>query len=272
MYVRRIAFAVPVMLVGCNQSALTHEEATDALNESAVESQASALTSTPIELSTSFTIGGAIESAAADLRGFLAAELPCATVTLAQATVTTQWGTARSGCTYKGLTYTGTSSVTIVRTDTATVEVNHSWTDFSNGLVKVSGNAHVTWSAAEHSRHVVDQLTWTRLSDNRIGTGAGDRTQTLLDPSAGLAGGFSVNGNRQWKGQSGQWNLAVTGVEVRLQDPVPQAGSYQLTTPSNKSLSLSFSRQTANVIRVTLAGPRRSFSFDVLETGAISDS
>jgi hypothetical protein len=271
MSLRKLALALPVVLIACNQEGLTREEAVDALNESSIESQASAITAAPVEISTNFTIGSAVANAAAELRNFLAAELPCATVTVQGSTVTTEWGTT-SGCTYKGTTYTGTSSVTIQRTDAATVEVDHTWTDMSNGKVKVSGTAHVTWSATEHSRHVVHELNWTRLSDGRTGKGTGDRTQTLMDPAQGLAGGIRIDGNRHWSGHSGEWDLAITGVEVRLQDPVPQAGSYQLTTPSNKNLSLSFARQTTDVIRVTLTGPKRTFSFDVREIGTISDS
>ncbi len=271
MFARKIAFVLPVALFACNQESLTREEAVDALTESSIESQASAVTAAPVEISTNFTIGSAVANAAADLRAFLAAEVPCATITIQGSTVTTQWGTT-AGCTYKGNTYTGTSSVTIQKTDAATLEVDHTFTDLSNGKVTVSGTAHVTWSATEHSRHVVHELHWTRLSDNRTGTGSGDRTQTLIDPSQGLAGGIRIDGNRHWSGHAGEWNLAITGVEVRLQDPVPQAGSYQLTTPSNKNLTLSFARQAADVIRVTLSGPKRSFSFDVRETGTISDS
>jgi len=243
-----------------------------ALEESSLDSQASSVTATPVEISTNFTIGSAVESAATELRNFLAAELPCAIVTVQGPTVTTQWGAAGGSCTYKGLTYSGVSSVTIQRTDSTTLEVDHTFSDLSNGKVKVSGTANVTWSATEHSRHVVHQLTWTRLSDQRTGTGSGDRTQTLLDPTQGIAGGIRIDGNRHWSGQSGEWNLAITGVEVRLQDPVPQAGSYQLTTPSDKNITLSFARQSADVIRVTLSGPKREFSFDVKETGTISDS
>ncbi len=268
----RLAFALPVVFAACNQEGLTREEAMAALNESSVDSQASSLTATPIEISTSFTIGSAVESAATELRNFLAAELPCATVTVEGATVSTQWGAAGGTCTYKGLTYFGTSTITIRRTDSSTLQVDHTFSDLSNGKVKVSGTANVTWSAAEHNRHVVHQLTWTRLSDQRTGTGSGDRTQTLLDPTQGIAGGIRIDGNRHWSGQSGEWDLAITGVEVRLQDPVPQAGSYRLTTPNDKNITLSFARQSAEVIRVTLSGPKREFSFDVRQTGTISDS
>jgi hypothetical protein len=170
------------------------------------------------------------------------------------------------------VTYTGTSSVTIKRTDSATLEVDHTFSDLSNGAVKVNGTAHVTWSASAGSRHVVHDLTWVRLSDNRSGRGTGDRTQTLLDPAAGLAGGIRVDGNRHWSGASGEWDLAITGVEMRLQDPVPQAGKYQLTTPNDKSLSISFSRQSADVIRVVLCGPKHDFAFNVRASGVFDDS
>jgi hypothetical protein len=272
MSVRKLAFAIPVLVAACNQQALTHGEAVDALNESSVESQASALTAGPVEIATNFTIGSAVAQATEQLRAFLVAEIPCAKITLQGATITTEWGAAGGSCTYKGLTYSGTSSVTIHSTDAATLEVDHTFTDLGNGKVKVSGSAQVTWSATEHSRHVVHQLTWTRLSDSRTATGSGDRTQTLIDPTQGLLGGVRIDGNRHWSGTSGNWDLAITGVEVRLQDPVPQTGSYSLTTPSNKNLSLSFNRQSDDVIRVTLSGPKSSFSFDVRESGTVSDN
>src|SRR4051812_20943877 len=271
MSVRTLWLAVPVLAVACNEGALTREEAVDALEESSLDSQASAVTAAPVEVSTHFTIGGAVEHAALELRTFLAAEIPCAKITVEGATVITDWGST-AGCTYRGMTYSGRSSVTIHRTDATTVEVDHAWTNLSNGKVQVSGTAHVTWSEAEHSRHVVHQLTWTRLSDGRTGTGTGDRTQTLIDPAQGIAGGIRIDGNRHWSGQSGEWNLAITGVEVRLQDPVPQAGSYQLTTPSDKNVSLSFARESDSVIKVTLSGPKATFTFNVREAGAISDS
>jgi hypothetical protein len=168
------------------------------------------------------------------------------------------------------MTYSGTTAFTITQNAPGSVEVDHTWTNFSNGKVEVSGKAQVTWSAANASRHVVHQLTWTRLSDGHTGTGTGDRTETLIDPQQGLLGGVRIDGNRHWSAESGEWNLAIQGVEVRVQDPVPQAGDYQLTTPANKNLSLSFARQNTDTIQVTISGPKHSFTFLVRETGAVS--
>jgi hypothetical protein len=269
MLIRRLAAALVLAGVACNQAALTHQEAVDAVTEASLDNQASNITAAPVELSTNFTIGSAVEQAALDLQTFLGAELPCAVVTVQGNTVTTKWGAAGSTCTYNGLSYSGTSSATIVHTDAATLEVDHTFTSLSNGVVEVTGTANVTWSSASASRHVAHQLTWTRLSDGRSGTGAGDRTQTLIDPSQGIAGGIRIDGNRTWTGESGKWNLAIVGVEVRLQDPVPEAGSYELTTPSDKNVSLSFTRQSASVIDVTLTGPSATYSFEAQEAGTI---
>jgi hypothetical protein len=38
--------------------------------------------------------------------------------------------------------------------------------------------------------------------------------------------GIEVKGNRHWTGNAGAWDVAITGVQMRPQDPVPQAGSF----------------------------------------------
>jgi hypothetical protein len=50
---------------------------------------------------------------------------------------------------------------------------------------------------------------------------------------------------------------------MRWVDAVPQAGRYQLDTPFDKRVTLSFERAGATTINVTVAGPRKSFDFDV---------
>lgn len=273
---RRFALLAPIALSilvapACKQEELTREEAATALSEAALESEAASIVSTPIEISTSFTIGKGVSEAAAELRGFVASQLPCATVSLEGSTVTTEWGTTK-GCAYKGVTLTGTSQVTVAKNDDGTVLVDHVWTDMSNGRVKVSGTANVTWSKADASRHVKHDLTWTRVADGRTGRGTGDRTQRLLDPAKGLAGGIGIDGDRQWTSSRGTWNLAITGVEVRLQDPVPQDGKYTLTNPDGKVLTLEFTRRDETSIVVEIGNGSRRFSFVVRSTGAIGDA
>lgn len=254
----------PLVVASCRKPAeepLTTSEASQALEEASISGEAASLTSGSIEIATSFTIGQAVEDAAKEIQGFVAAQMPCAKITLANATLDIEYGALPGNCTWKGLQYSGKHSITVARNEMGDIEVDHTWTDLSNGRVKVSGSADVTWSLAAQSRHVVHELTWTRLSDGKTATGSGDRTQGVL--AGGLAEGFKEDGSRSWKGASGQWDLAISGVEVRWIDPVPQAGKLTLETPAGKTLTMTFTRVDTTTIKVTVASGEKSFSFDV---------
>lgn len=263
-----------VGLGGCmrdksDESVMTRADALEAVDESSIASQAADLTSASIEISTNFTIGSAVDRAADELRTFIATQLPCADIQLTNATLHVTYGAKPGNCIYHGNTFSGETEVTVSRNDDGGVEVDHTWIGFSNGKLKVDGTAKVTWSKAEASRRIEHTLTWTRLSDGRTGTGTGDRTQTALE--GGIAVGFQESGSRAWEGPKGRWELSIAGVQMRWADPVPQAGTYTLTTPNDQSLTLSFGRVDADTIKVTVASGERSFSFDVNALGVASD-
>lgn len=245
--------------VGCQ--GLTRSEAAAALEEAELSSEATALTSSSIEISTNFTIGDAVEDAAAELRSFVESQLPCAEVTLEGSALTVEYGANPGSCTYRGQRYAGVHQISVMRNRMDDVVVEHRWEDFHDERISVSGTATVTWSASEQSRHVVHELTWTRTSDGRTGTGSGDRVQRPLEE--GLSSGFRVNGNRAWEGEAGTWSLAIEDVEMRWIDAVPQAGRYLLTTPADKMASLTFTRQDDTTIRVTITSGAREYDFDV---------
>ena len=247
-------------LLACKEKGLTRGEAQQALEESQVSTQAASLTSGSLEIATNFTIGGAVEDAAAELRTFYTEQLPCAEVALDGNTLTVDYG-VNGTCLYRGQTYQGRHSVTISRNDMANVVVDHVWEDLQNEKVRVNGTATVTWNFDDPSRHVVHSLDWERLSDGKRWQGSGDRVQRPLD--AGLATGFSVNGTRSWHGQQGNYDLSINDVEMRWIDPVPQAGSYSLDTPFDKQLSMSFDRFDETTIIVTVASGDKSFDFKV---------
>jgi hypothetical protein len=258
-------------LMGCpkdktSDEPMTQSEAKEALVESTVDSQASALTTANVEIATDFTIGKAVTDAAAEIRTFIQQQLPCAEITLAGATLTITYGARPGTCTYRGHTYTGQHIIKVARNEDD-IEVDHEWKDLSNGTVKVTGTAQVTWSFDDKTRHVVHDVTWTRISDGRTGRGTGDRTQRPL--AGGLAEGIQIDGNRTWTGRAGRWDLAIEGVQARWEDPVPQAGTYRLASPKGRSLSLSFQRVDADTIKVTLASGDKSFSFDVSKLGVV---
>lgn len=265
------ASSLALVLCACpkEDESLTGAEARDATEEASVSSQASALTSSSVEISTSFTLGQGVQQAANEVRTFIQSQLPCADIQTKDATLTVTYGAKPGNCTFHGHTFTGTHAITITRNVDDQVIVDHVWTDLSNGKVKVSGTAHVTWDFEAKFRNVKHDLTWTRIADGRTGHGTGDRTQRPLP--GGLSEGIQVDGTRSWEGQAGKWDLAIEGVQMRWQDPIPQAGTYKLATPKGKSLSLSFQRVDDDTIHVTVSNGKKSFGFDVTSTGGVAE-
>lgn len=266
-----------VAAAGCGEEALTAKEALMALEEVALSSQAETSSSGTIEIGTNFTIGEAVEIAAEELEEFILSQLPCAEITLEGAVLTIEYGAhPEEDCEYHGQTYTGMHSIEVVSAESGNVVVHHTWTELSNQKVKVSGTADVTWSTAEGSRNVVHQLDWTRLTDGFEVTGGGDRTQTAHPD--GLAVGLHIEGSRYWTSERGDWDLAIDGVQFRWIDPVPEQGTYELTTPFKgksgdfKTATLSFSRVDEDTIAVTIETGDKSFSFNVSKLGKITEA
>jgi hypothetical protein len=209
-----------------------------------------------------------VSDAASELKTFIQTQLPCAEIVLADATLTVTYGAKPGNCTYRGAKFSGQQIVKVTKNDDVIV-VDHEWKDLSNGVVKVSGTAHVTWNFDDKTRHVEHDLTWTRIADGRTGRGTGDRTQRPL--AGGLAEGIQVDGSRSWTGPKGKWDLAIEGVQMRWVDPVPQAGTYRLASPKGRSLELSFSRVDADPIEVKIKNDTREFKFNVNTVGSVAD-
>lgn len=260
--------AVATLAVACKpkEEALTKAEADEAMAQAVSASEVSALTAEAIEITTDFTLGEGVEKAAETIADFYRSQVPCAEVSLERGQVTVDFG-VEGDCTWRGRTWTGQRSVAVSKAQPGDVEVTHRWTNLSNGRVSVTGESVVRWGDA--ARRVVHTLAWTGPNGQTM-TGEGDRTQQLLDPAAGLAGGLQVDGSRTWSGPERSWGLSIVGVELRPEDPVPQAGRYILSTPFDKRLILEFERLDADRIQVTLTGPKREFSFVVRRTGQFS--
>jgi len=264
-----LALPLAVTLTGCpKERELTAGEAQEAVQQASASSQAENLAAASVDISTNFTIGGALERAADQLKTFVNSQLPCAEVTLAGATLTIEYGVNPGNCLYRGHRFSGTSAVTVGKNAMNEVVVDHVWTGLSNGVVTLDGSARVTWNSSDQTRHVVHDVSWTQIESGRSGRGAGDRTQKPL--TGGISEGIQIDGSRSWTGERGTWDLAIDGVQMRWSDPVPQAGSYSLHTPFDKSVSMSFSRVDDDTIKVTVAGPKREFSFTVSKAGAIA--
>lgn len=254
-------------LAGCDFRGASDAELRMAVDESVATGQAEAVQQDIIEISTSFTLGDALASALANIQAFIASQSACAIVTpTGDHGLSIDFGGLEDDCTYKGRTYSGVLTIDVEITDGATI-VTHTATAFSNGKVTLDGTAIVTWTA--ESRHVVTDLTFDR--EGRVTDIEGDRTQRLLDPDAGLAGGIIVDGTRDWHNDRGDFALTIEAVEMRPIDPVPQAGTYDLTLPSGNSATLEFTRIDADTIEVRIDGPRRDRVFHVTSTGSVDE-
>ncbi len=251
--------ALTAALGGCRDESdepLTRDEAEQALAEARLSTGAEALTYEMVTLTTDFTLGDAVEAAVDNLRAFAESQLPCADVSLADKTVTIDFGVT-DACFYKGRAYTGQTAVRVERVG-GTAVVEHTWTALSDGMLTVDGRATVTWDPATRSRHVEHDLTWT--DGESTGAGRGDRTQMLLEGFDGIA----VDGERRWTGfAGGEWVLDIEAVEMRLIDPLPQAGTYTLVTPVGKTLSMTFARKDPTAIEVRVESGRREFVYQV---------
>jgi hypothetical protein len=267
---RSLALLVlPLALSACpKETELTASEAAESLQQASASSQADNLAAASVDISTNFTIGGAMEQAAGELKAFVASQLPCADVSLSGATLAIEYGVHPGNCTYHGHTFSGSSSITVSKNDMNDVVVDHKWTGLSNGIVELDGTAHVTWDFESKTRHVVHDVKWTHLASHRTGEGVGDRTEAAL--AGGISEGIQVDGTRSWTGDRGTWDLSIDAVQMRWADPVPQAGGYSLSTPYGKSVSLAFSRVDSDTIKVTVSGPKHEFSFNVSKAGAVA--
>lgn len=61
-------------------------------------------------------------------------------------------------------------------------------------------------------------------------------------------------------------------MQIRWADPVPQAGTYTLSNPAEKAITMTFSRVDDETIKVTVKSGDKSFDFDVKRIGAGADS
>ena len=76
-----------------------------------------------------------------------------------------------------------------------------------------------------------------------------------------------MEGTRDWTTDAGDWHIDMTDLEIRLQDPVAQAGIISLTNPEGRALSLIHERIDDRTIRITLEGTREPLVFDINQLG-----
>lgn len=253
--------AIPVLalvLAGCDDEEMGLIEALDAMaqvNQSARGEQA---TAEVVEVSTEFTIGAALIDAAQAIGDFWDSQAPCTTVTLDGALVTIDYGTLEDDCVYNQHTYAGVNTVEVVSTTLGTLQVDHTWTGFTNGDVQVDGAAEVTWDGSDLSRRVVTDHTWTDVNDPSLQVDVhGDHVTAPMETGVSFWNwGFTLDGTREWTTEGETWSLVMADMELRMLDPAPQAGTVDLVAPNGKTLTILYDRVDEDTISATLMGVR----------------
>jgi hypothetical protein len=270
--------AVPMLMVfaGCTLSdEMGPLEALQTLSEVNRSSQGDQATQDAVEISTSFTIGGAIEEAAAEVAAFWESQIPCSTVSVDGATTTVDYGTLSDACVYQGRTYAGVNTMTVAAAAPGALEVDHTWTAFTNGEVTLDGDAVVTWDGLDASRAVVTDHAFTLATepDVRIDVHGEHVTRPLEGDVPWWESGFTLDGTRTWSSTGSDWFLTMIGLELRMIDPCPQAGEVEVTAPSGRSLRITYDRVDDDTLSATLSGVRGGERvYHVTRLGAVEEA
>ena len=266
------ALALLTCTSACTTEGMTNAEVLEALEETRDSSRGEAATQEPIEISTEFTIGDAVEAAAQQVRDFWISQQPCTEITTDGNKLIIDYGTLDDACTFQGKTYAGVAEVTVDSAELGQLQVTHTWIGINNGDVQVDGGALVTWDGSDETRNVVTEHTWTDLDDGFTVDVVGDHTWgRLVEGTPGWLGGYTLEGTRDWTSDAGEWSIDMNDLEIRLIDPVAQAGTIVLTNPAGKELTLVHERQDENTIRVTLTSGLREWVYDINALGIPSE-
>jgi hypothetical protein len=264
----RILVVAPTLFaafaLGCDGEGFGGSDFRVAVDEVVATGQGESLQNDVIEITTSFTLGDGARAVAEQVRDFVGSQLPCATVTSPDAqTLSIAFGTVDGDCDYNGRTLSGTVTVGYV-VDGDSVTVTHDYAALSDGRATLDGEATVTWTEA--SRHVVTDFD---ISNTRGEFElSSDRTIKRL---GGIGDGIVIDGEREWSGPRGEFQLEIEGVQMRGVDPVPQDGSYALTRPDGDVVTMTFERVDADTIEVVVSGGWRDRVFRVTATGEVGE-
>ena len=255
---------------GCSAEGMSGAEALEALGQANRSGSGDQATQEVVEVSTEFTIGGALADAARTVADFWVSQAPCADVTLEGAVMTVDYGDLGDSCVFRGRTYAGVNTVEVRSTTPGELEVLHGWDGFTDGRVAVDGGATVTWSGDDATRRVQTAHTWSEGGESVDVTGD-HVTGPLADE--GWFGGFTLDGSREWTADGDAfWTLDMIDLELRYLDPAPQAGSLVVTSPAGKSLDVTYRRIDDDTIEAVLSGLRRGDAvFHISRLGTLEE-
>lgn len=232
------------------------EEARVAVLEANVSASADRATADSIDVSTELGAGGGeIAQATGLIADFWQSQEPCSRVTVDGSEIIVDYGTLEDDCEFEGRTYAGIDTIQVLSLDPLGMAVTHDWNQFTNGNVTLDGNASVTWIGNDQTRHVETDYVFANFVDASIVEVRGDHLTRRLDPELPVReGGFVLDGTRDWTSASGDWSIDMIALEIRPQDPAPQAGTVELTNPGGNTLTIAYERIDEDTIAATVVG------------------
>jgi len=252
---RVLPLLVLVSSTACVPTEMGVLEALSALGEVGRSGRGVQATEDVITVSTDFTIGQALEDAAAAVADFWESQVDCTTVTVDGAQATIDYGPLDDACVFRGRTYAGVTTITVGSTAPGQLEVVHDWDAFTNGEITLTGRATVTWDGTDATRRVQTMHSWT--DDEGTIDVVGDHVSAPLEEGVAVRdSGFSLQGTRDWTTERGDWSLSMDGLELRLADPAPQTGTVALVAPNDKTLGIEYARVDEDTIEAVLTGVR----------------
>ncbi len=256
-----------LVVSGCDlQQPASRAEMRDAVAEVALLGDGIGTQTQLVELTTSFTLGQGAQAIAEEVRSFVHSQIDCSQVSVEPGRISIDFGDLSDNCTYRGRTYAGV--VTVEFEDRGeTFGVTHTYEGVTGGKTTLDGTVEVEWDG--NVRNVVTDLDFAG-ERGEVSVQA-DRTQTFTACADAKAVCLTVQGDRDWTGPRGSWEMDILDVKMRSIDPVPESGTYAILTPDDKTIELSFERVDSDTIEVSVEGGRRPFVFNVTAAGQVSD-
>jgi hypothetical protein len=223
-----------------------------------------------IEVSTDLTVGERIEAIVDRWHAFWISQAPCNEVTFDGDVITVDFGELEDECVYAGETYSGVDRITLTQIADAEADlrVDHEWSAFTNGEVRIDGTTGVTWSLAG-LKALDNVLTITNFVDQTVIDLEGHHTFERLDPDLpAREGGFEVNGDRSWDDGSGEWTASLNELQLMFDDASPFAGNVVITSPAGVQFTVVYSRVDDDTTRATVTGSMGElFVFEISPDG-----
>lgn len=203
------------------------------------------------------------------IEDYWATEVPCGTTTRAGSAITINYGDIDEKCTWRGTALGGQHVVTVRASTSEEISMRHSFSEYTNGVVTLNGDAVVSWEPGTLTREASYDYSWTNEA-GRTRDVVGINTHGIVDSELGLRGVVTLDGDRWWGDSEGSSTLDLVGVAYRFADPVPEAGQWDFLVRRTEQVSLQFSRIDGSNYQVDVEGAQRPYSWNINQQGEVT--